>query len=287
MTKKLVFYLTIYIMALEATSCKKNKEVQPNPDTAYRVKGIQNDTEYKNFEYDNEGRVSNIAFNNGSFRFNYSGNEITVQTYFSNGTPDPNWKYLFTTEEGRIKKASRYLPNGAVGRNYFFEYDNAGQLWATYMSLLDFTGDEMENHRYYFLYDAQQQLNQVAYTRNNLSGNNIVKADSASMIVSYYTDKPFIKWKQVGFDFFGPVSGGVQLTGLEVIPFSFLFLENIIMSDKSVKSIATKKYTWNSTTTSWSEASANNKTYAETVYAYDSNELLMKYKNISITWESY
>lgn len=282
----LVLYLSILVLA-PGIACKKNKGDTPTPGSLYRVKNIQNGEEYKNFKYDDQNRISNISFNNGYYQFTYSGNEITVQTYFSNGTPDPTWKYLFTTEGGHIKKGSRYLPNGSIGRNYFFEYNNAGQLWTTYMSLLDFTGDEMEDHRYYFSYDVQQQLNQVAYTRGNWFENNLVKADSVSTAISYYAEKPFLKWKQVGFDFFGPASGGVQLTGLEIIPFSFLFLENIIISDKAVQSLDTKKYKWNSTTTSWSEASANNRTYAETDYMYDNNELLVKYKNISIAWESY
>ncbi|MFT4019281.1 MAG: hypothetical protein QM668_20120 [Agriterribacter sp.] len=283
---KTVLYFLI-AAALFAFSCKKNNGSQPAPDLPYRIKNIYNGSEYKNFTYDNQGRVSNIDFNNGYYQFTYAANEITVQTYFSNGTPDPNWKYLFTTEGGKIKKGSRYLSNGAVGRNYFFEYNNTGQLWTIYMSLLDFTGDETEDHRYYFSYDAQQLLNQVTYTRDNWSGNNIVKADSVSTAVTYYTEKPFIKWKQVGFDFFGSASGGIQLTGLEIIPFSFLFLENIIMSDKAVQSIDTKKYKWNSSTTSWSVASANNRAYSETDYEYNSGEMLVKYKNIAIVWEQY
>ncbi|MFT3748236.1 MAG: hypothetical protein QM768_07975 [Agriterribacter sp.] len=279
-------YIFILIVASFTFSCKKNNGSQPSPDLPYRVKNIQNGSEYKNFTYDNQGRVSNIEFNNGYYQFTYSASEITVQTYFSNGTPDPTWKYVFTTEGGSIKKGSRYLPNGAVGRNYFFEYNNAKQLQSIYMSLLDFTGDETEDHRYYFLYDAQQ-LNQVIYTRDNRTGNNLVKADSVSTAIGYYTEKPFIKWKQVGFDFFGSVSGGVQLTGLEIIPFSFLFLENIIMSDKAVQSIDTKKYKWNSGTASWTEASAGNRAYPDTDYEYNNSDMLVKYRNITITWDQY
>lgn len=269
------------------SACKKDGGTNPTPEPTYRVKKIQNGAEYKNFTYDNQNRVTSIGFNTGSYRFTYSPNEITVQTYAADGTPDPNWKYVFTTINSCIKKGSRYLSNGAVGRDYFYEYDNDGRLWTTVMSLKDFTGDEMEDHRYYFSYDAQNNLSKVAYTRDNWIGNNLVKADSVSASLSYYTEKPFITWKQVGFDFFGAASGGIQLTGLEVIPFSFLFLENIILSGKAARSIDAKKYKWNPATTSWSPASENNKTYPETDYGYNNEGLLVNDKTMTIEWEVY
>lgn len=273
------------LVIFAASACKK--EGGNKHETAYRIKKIQNGAEYKNFTYDNQRRVSRIDFNTGSFQFMYSTNEIVVQTYATDGAPDPNWKYVFATENGRIKKGTRYLSTGTIGRNYTYAYDDNNRLRLTYMSLKDFNGDEAEDHRYYFSYDAQNNVQQIAYTRASWIGSERVNNDSISASFGYYADKPFIKWKQVGFDFFGAATGGIQLQGLEIIPFSFLFLENLVLSEKAVQAIDTEKYKWNSLNKSWAAASTSSKTWTETDYGHNDEGLPVKYKTITVEWESY
>lgn len=268
-------------------SCKKDKDNNPQPGSSYRIKTTLDGGDKKTFIYDNENRLTRIEFSGGTYQLVYSAVEIKAQTYFANGNPDPNWKYLFSVNNNRINGGFRYLPNGAVGRDYRFEYDIDGRLQLTLMRLFDFTGDVSESHRYYFLYDAENNLQQVAYTRENRNGAVMEKADSVAAMISYYTRRDFIRWKQTGFDFFGKSTGGIRFTGLDIIPFSFLFQENIILSEKAIQTIGTKKFNWNQGTHSWSPVSSNNQNYPESDYQYNDQGLPVKFKNISIEWESY
>jgi len=276
-----VFFSGIYL------SCKKGKENNPQPGQSYRIKSTIDGADKKTFSYDNENRLTRIDFAGGSFRIGYSNVEITAQTYFTNGNPDPNWKYMFTIHNGRINGGFRYLPNGGIGRDYRYEYDTDGRLQLAIMRLYDFTGDVSESHRYDFSYDGQNNLQQVIFTRGNRIGTGIQKADSVSSIISYYNDRDFIKWKQTGFDFFGKVSGGIRLTGLEIIPFSFLFQENIIPSEKALQTLDSKKYQWNTTTQLWNQVSTVNQTWSQADYVYNNEGLPVKFKNIAIEWEAY
>lgn len=267
--------------------CKKKKDNTPPPNQSYRIKSTTDGSDKKTFSYDNENRLTRIDFAGGSFRIVYSNVEIKAQVYFANGNPDPSWKYLFTIHNGHINGGFKYLPNGGIGRDYRYEYDIDGRLQLSIMRVYDFTGDVSEVHRYDFSYDAQNNLQQVGYTRGNQTGTGIQKADSISSIISYYNDRNFIKWKQTGFDFFGKASGGIRLTGLEIVPFSFLFQENIIPSEKALQTLDSKKYQWNTTTQLWNQVSTANQTWPSGDYTYNNEGLPVKFKNITLEWEAY
>ena len=268
-------------------ACKKDKDNDPQPGSSYRIKSTLDGSDKKTFSYDNENRLTRIDFTGGSYQITYSNVEIKAQTYFANGNPDPNWKYLFTLNSNRINGAFRYLPNGAIGRDYRFEYDSEGRLQLTVMRLFDFTGDASETHRYSFSYDAEHNLQQVAYTREIRDGATMKKADSVAAIISYYTGRVFIQWKQTGFDYFGKATGGIRLTGLDIVPFSFLFQENIILSEKAIQTTGTKKFFWNQGTSAWSQVSSDNQNYPESDYQYNDKGLPVKFTNIAIEWEPY
>ena len=286
---KHLFFIVITLAFFAGTqqSCKKGKSNNPQPNQPKRIKSISDAGDKKTFSYDNENRLTRIDFNGGSFRIAYSSPEITAQVYFANGNPDPSWKYLFTKQNNRINGGFRYLPNGGIGRDYRYEYDIDGRLSLTIMRLRDFTGEVTESHRYNFSYDAENNLQQVKYTRENRSGVVMQKADSVSATISYYNSKNFIKWKQTGFDFFGKVTAGIQLTGLEIIPFSFLFQENIVPNEKAIQAIDTKRFVWNQGSNSWGLTSSNNQNHPETFYEHNNEGLVVKYKNIAIEWEAY
>lgn len=276
----LILLLTTFML-----SCKKDKTTKP--EQAYRVKEIQNGAEHKTFLYDNANRVVRINFNGGSYRFTYSSTDITAQVYFSNDNPDPSWKYIFDMANGRITGGRRYMPNGAIGREYTYEYDNQQRLTAIVMSLKDFTGDEDENHRYQFLYDGQSDFQQVIFTRKIKTANVLENADSTSVSLTWFTGKSFVTWKDMGFGFFGKATAAIEIQGLETIPFSFTFLEKIIPADRAAQSIETKKYKWNPADGSWSPASTNTHTFPETDYQYNEAGQLQKYKTNTIQWEIY
>lgn len=284
--KQLRIVLMTVISLTAILSCNKDDDGNPPSGTSYRVKGIQNSGEQKTFTYDNQDRITRIDFNGGSYRFTYSPAEITAQVYFTNGTPDPSWKYVFTVANGRISNGRRYFPNGAISREYQYGYDNQQQLSTLVMSLKDFTGDEAENFRYQFFYDGQS-LRRVALVRKIKNGSVLENADSSSGTFSYFTGKSFINWKQIGFNFFGAATAGIEFQGQETMPFSFTYLDQVVPSDKAVQIFDTKKYNWNPGTGTWNLLLSTTQTFVETNYEYNQTGQLEKYKNNTITWESY
>lgn len=268
-------------------SCSKNDDNDPAPGQSQRIKTIRDGAAEKIFLYDAGNRIARIDFSGGSFRFVYSSAEITVQTYFSNNTPDPNWKYVFAVSGGRITGGRRYLPNGGIGREYHYAYDGQQRLSGLIMSLKNFTGEEDESHRYEFFYDAQSLMQRVAFTRKSRTGNGLVNMDSSSASVSYFMDRSFINWKQMGFDFFGTATAGIEMQGMEIMPFSFTFTERIIPSDKAVKQIQTQKYRWDQGTNAWKIESTDMQTFSESEHEYSQAGLLQKYKTNIIGWEPY
>jgi hypothetical protein len=285
MKQSTTFLIATIILATLVPACKKNNKDTPPQEKPYRIKKIIDDPEQKVFSYDNKNRVTRIDFNGGSFRFIYSNAEITAQTWFSNDTPDPNWKYIFQLEGGHITSGRRYLSNGGIGREYQYGYDNQQRLATLVMSLKDFTGAEDENHRYQFLYDAQNILQQVILVRKIKVVNTLTNSDSTSATLTYFSDRSFITWKQLGFDLFGIATAGIEMQGFETMPFSFTFPERIVPAGKAIKLIDTKKYKWDGST--WSPASTNSQTFSDADYQHDATGLLQKYKSNTIQWEPY
>jgi hypothetical protein len=282
---KIILLVTIFLAAF-VPACKKDNDTAPQ-DKPYRVKEIQDGAEARVFSYDSENRISRINFNGGYFRFTYTSSEITAQTYSSSDLPDPNWKYIFSTSSGRIISGRRYLPNGGIGREYEYVYDDQQRLTTAVMSLKDFTGAEAEHYRYRFFYDAQSLLQQVVLIRKIKTGASMVNSDSTSATLSYFTEKTFMTWKHLGFDFFGSTTAGIELQGMETMPFSFTFIEGIIPSGKAVKLIDTKKYKWNDGASTWSPASTSAPAFSEADYVHDATGRLQQYKDNTIQWEPY
>lgn len=281
---KIMKQLLVIIIFLSA--CKKNGGEDTPQDKPYRVKQIQNSGEQRSFTYDAENRITRIDFNGGSFRFTYSGAEILAQTHFANNEVDLSWRYKFVVAGGRITGGARLMSNGAVGRTFLFEYDNQQRLSTAIMSLKNFTGDEDENSRYQFSYDAQNNLQQVIMVRKIKSGSTLVNSDSTSATLTYFNNKSFITYKQLGFDFFGSATAAIQLQGMETIPFSFTFIENIVPSAKAVQLIDTKKYKWGDVNSTWSPASSSAPSFSETDYLHNDGQL-NQFKNNTIQWEPY
>ena len=252
------------ITLLLFTNCKKSNS--STDEKKNRIKEISNSIESKTFLYDNDDRVTRINSSAGySIRFTYSSTEIIAQAYFSNDQPDPQGKYSFTISNGLISSARKYLPNGAVVHEYGYYYDNQQRLSTVAFALKDFTGADSENHYYWLTYDAQNNLQQIAYKRS-VDGD---KADSASVVFTSFTDKSFITWENMGFDFFGKAAVGHQLQGQ--VPIPFVLVENIHPAEKAVKTIDTKKYQWNAGPSNWSLQSSGNVSRTGSEYQY--NEL--------------
>ena len=286
--KTFPFFYILAVSTFSFVACKKgDKNTPPDTSSHYRIRTTTEGSDKKTFSYDGINRLTRIDFDGGYYQITYSNTEINAQVFFANGNPDPSWKYRFAVNNNHIVGGFRYMPNGSIGRDYRFDYDNDGRLQLTTMGLYDFTGDISEKHRYGFVYDGGNNLQQVHYTKELKDGNTMKKTDSISTAISYYTNKNFIKWKQTGFDFFGKVTGGVQLTGLEIIPFSFLHQERIIPTEKAVQKIDLKKYAWLQGSNSWSNALSATQNIPETDYVYNDKGLPVKYKNVTIEWEAY
>lgn len=277
------------IVLLVFFACKKDKDNDPpQPAGTYRIKSTTQGSDKKTFHYDADNRVDRINFNGGSYRFTYSNTEINAQTYFEDGSPDPGWKYRFAINNNKIVNGFRYQTNGAISRDYTYGYDNeTGNLVLAATRIFDFTGDVSEAHNYRFTYNADNNLETVNYLKRQKSGNKMQQSDSAAITLTYYTDKNFVTQKQMGFDFFGKRAGGIQLTGLETMPFSLLFQERIIPSEKAIQSIVTKKYSWNPGSNTWSVPLTGNQSFPGSDYTFNNNGLPVKYKNVTIEWETY
>lgn len=259
--------------------CKKSDS--PPPEKLRRIRAITGTTETKTFLYDNEDRVTRINSSAGySTRFTYSPTEIIVQDYFSNDQPDPQGKYSFTVENGRVASGRKYLSNGAVVHEYGYQYDGQQRLAAISFIIKDFTGSDAENHYYQLSYDAQDNLQQITFKRS-LEGED---ADSSSVTITWYTDKSFLTWKNMGFDVFGKIPVGHKVQGQVAIPFSLA--DNIYPAKNAIKLVDTKNYRWNPATGAWRFSSSQSGTRPETDYQYNVPGWLTKYLNYTIEWDN-
>jgi len=258
--------------------CKKNNSSSNGKSDRVRI--ITGTTESRSFLYDNAARIVRINSSAGySTRFTYLPAEIVVQDYFSNDQPDPQGKYSFTLQNGRITSGRKYLSTGAIVHEYVYRYDAQQRLATLSFNIKDFAGNDAENHNYQLTYDGEDNVQQITFKRS-LAG---VNADSSAVTITWYADKSFITWKNLGFDLFGKVPVGHQLQGQVAIPFSLA--EKIFPTKKAVKAVDTKKYQWNPGTGSWGLQSSNNDTHPETDYQYDESGRLKKYMNYTIEWD--
>lgn len=278
--KKIASPGMIGIVALLLFSgCKKNDSSPA--EKINRIKTLSTGTENKVFSYDNDSRLVRINSSDGySIRFTYSSSEIVVQTYSSNDQPDPQGKYSFTIANGSITSGRKYLPNGAIVHEYEYQYDNQQRLQTVTFNIKDFTGSNSESHHYQLMYDAENNLQQLAFKRS-ASG---VNTDSSSVAISFFSDRSFITWKNMGFDYFGKAAVGYQLQGQVAIPFSLV--EKIYPAQKAVKTVDTKNYQWNPGTKIWSLKSSDNQAHPETDYQYNELKWIIKYMSYTLEWDS-
>ena len=269
------------VALLVFTGCKKNDNNPSSTEKINRVKKLSTGTENKVFLYDNDSRLVRINSSDGySIRFTYSSSEIVMQIYSSNDQPDPQGKYSFTIANGLITSGRKYLPNGAVVHEYGYRYDNQQRLEAVTFNIKDFTGNNSETHNYQLTYDASDNLQQLIFKRSAAG----VSSDSGSVTITYLSDKSFITWKNMGFDYFGKAPVGHQLQGQVAIPFSLV--EKIHPAQKAVKTVETKNYQWNPGTKNWTLKSSDNQTHPETDYQYNELQWLIKYMSYTIEWDS-
>lgn len=272
MKKLTLAFVTIILVV----ACKKDKNGGPGNQ---RISRILSGSEQQLFAYDNQKRITRIDYNAAfSLRFEYSAAGVFIQQYGAGDVPNPNRKYDFTIVNGKITSGHRYLEDKFVD-NFYYVYDEQQKL-VTMIISRRYDGTEYENHAYSLLFDAQKNVQGIAFKRK-LDGKN---SDSIFISKTYYPQS-FISWRDMGFDYFGSAPVAQSHLGYGIpMPFSIAG-GAIYPSNNALKSEDDQYFTWNEVTKKWIPRAPNGFTRAESDYQYDNNGRLINYGGSEIHWQ--
>jgi hypothetical protein len=179
----------------------------------------------------------------------------------------------------RAVSGRQYLAGGKLNE-YFYSYDNENRLSSAEISLKTGTTTN-ERHFYSFVYDAGDHVMEIRFRRMVGTTNQ----DSISLSKTYYEDKKFITWQDLGFDHFGSTTVSVESFGYgTVLP--QLFGLTIKPNSHALKTTNMKSYIWNPGTAKWQLVGVPGEyTYNEDNYKYDEAGLLSGYGSMKISWQ--
>ncbi len=264
------------ILILCFISCKKDKNKSPGDNRLHSISDGNFFTHYHS--YDNQNRLTRIDFDAGSsLRFEYTGAGVLIQQY--NGeTPNANMRYDLTLVNGRAVSGRQYLPANKLNE-YSYQYD--GQQRLSYAEIqLKTNSVTTEQHYYSFIYDTDNNIAEIRFKRKVGAKNE----DSISLGKTYYTDKPFITWRDIGFDYFGAATVSVDNFGYGT-NMPQLFGYTIRPLAHAPKSITHKIYIW-SNNVSWIQLGATGEqAIPATQYAYDDRGRLSRQGSLLFTWQ--
>ena len=271
--KYILFICTLFIVV---ASCKKDKKDNPGDK---RIVSVSDGSTAQLLAYDDQKRITRIDYNAAfSLRFEYSAAGVFIQQYGAGNTPDPDNKYDFTIVNGRITSGHKYLAGQRVN-NFSFGYDGQQRLTGIYISLR-FDGNEFESHFYELTYDAQNNVEEIAFRRRQDNEN----SDSMHLYKTYYDDKSFITWRDMGFDYFGSAAAGQEHLGYGIIV-PFHLLSSVYPSQHALKTEESQRFSWNPITKKWVSQGGNNFTRPGTEYVHDENGRLVNYFGRDIQWQ--
>ncbi len=286
------YIFLIFLLAGTALfSCKKNKDKEVDNRMIQSFSGFNYTT---NFLYDDQSRLIRIDYNaTHSARFEYNATGVIVK-YFEGAGLDPSDRYEFIITNGKVISCRRFLTGGNIW-DLFYGYDSRQRLSEIGIRESGSNGQIYQRYDCYFAYDAQNNMHEV-----KLNGARGAGAPSDSIVITstYYENKSFFTFRDIGFDYFGTVAVGLEylpvLAREFLVPFPFVkrFIgtsnpSTIYPSAHPIKAWSLKGRAMVETgsfayTFSPVEFSSG---YNENVYEHDQQGKLVKTNGYTVVWQ--
>ncbi len=273
------------LVLLMAMACKKDKKEDKRSGSERIVRITDNMNPDQIFGYDNEKRLTRVTtVGSGSLQVTYQPTSILMQYHDAMGAPIPNKKYEFTLANGRIVKGYEY--DGAANiREYIYTYNNNGQLFGMEVNKRSSVGLIFSTQSFSFTYDGQG--NMVRMETKIRNGIPLRNSDSGYVTKEYHEGKPFFRWADVGFDYFGttPMSQTRPISSDD--PTAPFFLVSYFFPSRLASKLRKgENYKWDNVTQKWVFASSFTTMLGEDNYLYDQQGRLIRIKpDINIHWQ--
>lgn len=236
------------------------------------------------FSYDNQKRLSRIDYDaSTSLRVEYAADSILLQ-YYDGAAPNSQKKYVFNISNGRIVTGKDYKP-GQATKNLFYQYDNQQRLIEAGIRVMQPNGSLDRRFDCYFSYDAQHNMQELKF----YSALSFKAMDSIQISRTYFQNRSFFTFKDIGFDYFGIASTGLyyEAMGIEdvLIPLPF-FTFHIYPGTYAIKgeSIAGKARELLDLNSQWKDASGGYM-YSEDQHQYDQQGRIIKSGLFTFEWQ--
>ncbi len=272
-----IFFLLFFLPVL-LVACKKDKDKLPGN---LRVRSILNGTSSEQiFTYDEQKRLIRLDRNAlYSIRLTYSPAGVLIQGYDGANDPVPDNRSIFTIVGGKIVGGNQYRSNNEIDK-YSFEYD-AQQRLNTVIIRRTYNDIEESTNRYWISYDAQNNVAAIS-VRKEFQGQN---DDSLYIARTYYNDKPYLLWKDIGFDYYGSAAIAQLSFFGDGLSLPLLLARDYHPSEHALKSLTQQNFSWNALTKKWIAGQSSTKTYDEGMYKYDQRGRFIGHDGDLIEWE--
>ena len=272
---KTYLFLIGVALATQLTSCKKGSD---GTHKGNRISSISSPQFNHLYNYDAQNRLAGIDYSvSNHMKVEYSSSGIVFQWYDGAGNPT-NQRMEMNLVNGRVQYIVETVNNHKNEHSYY--YDNEGRMNRAQAKRTTIGNNQLQsNGEALFTWNGDRLIKTV-HTLQDRDG---VKTDSLIWDMSYYGDKKFITWDDVGFPYLGKAPLAGMSTGFGYrLPVTFLS-EGIVPSVTALKVVARKNYSYHSG--QW-QLTTSTSDYPESYYQYDGQGKLSKWlNNIDITWK--
>ncbi|SDD65880.1 hypothetical protein SAMN04487894_111151 [Niabella drilacis] len=272
MTKKLC---SILFLCLFFASCKKDGGNAASK--ADRIAGIKSSVFHHIYQYDGQNRLTGIDYGISSkMKAEYSPSGIVLQWYDGANNPTA-YRIEMNVVDGRVTDAIETNDNFSIQHDY--NYDSEGRMQQAQATKRNAQNNQTVNKGESKFTWNGSLLSKVVLQVWDANG---AKTDSIIWDISYYENKKYFTWEDMGFSFFGkaPIGGFPNGFGFR-LPLLFLS-EGMIPSAAAMKSGTRKSYYRHNG--QWQLTNGNSE-YPETLYGYDAQGRLNKWGDIEINWK--
>ncbi|SDD65909.1 hypothetical protein [Niabella drilacis] len=274
--KKIIY--CILSLLLFISSCKKNGE-NTSRNGRKKIASVKTD-KVNTFIYDDERRLVRVNYGATDYRkIAYSPTGFTIQLFDAGNNPVAETLGAFNMVDGKVVSGQEAYDNNRE-LSHTYQYDAQGRLTQhTTLRLEKITHKKLETKKYYYSYEGNNPSRIIELSFN---GEN-VRRDSAVTQYTYYEDKKFYTWADIGFDYFGTVPAAIDESPLRNFP-AYNVLSTLPFNN-APKSSTSKRYRWDNAQQKWNYQSGSSGTVPEDLYQNDADGYLVKYSSADIVWQ--
>ncbi|SDD65810.1 hypothetical protein [Niabella drilacis] len=295
--------LFVIATLLLCASCTKNNTPK-QPEVHYeneRIKTLTLDVSQKmvaDYSYDEEKRLKRIDYNypdggpQSSLRLEYAPQSISAK-FYKGAAPDPlKESYLFTLLNGKVATTTVNKANGSR-MDFYYEYDNKDRISEIGVRNISANGSLSMSADIYLSYTAETQ------TLRYYGKLGATATDSIIETRTHYADAEFFSLANIGFNYFGTVSTGLdyKIAGMYDLSIPFPFFKPLVLVEPGHPSLTPAPFPLqkmaregkardmdNAQGNGWMQVSQSSEFPFAASYRYDDKNRLIQALSYAFTW---